>query len=634
MRIALVSMPWPLFDAPSTSLGSLCALLRRDRPSHPVSCKYAYVYLWQMLGPIYERLSASSSADFIFVPQIYPEQTEAVRTRFDDTLLSESPGRAGVETSEELATHFQRTQQACATLLDRTVTQLSGQADLVGFSITYSQLFASLAAAQRIKAEDPNCAVVFGGSGVDGECGRSVLAQFDCVDYVIQGEGERPLLHLVDALESGQPPDGWPGLLTLDSVRRGDKGESFTNEQRLNNQIADLDTLPLPDYGDYAELADELSIYWHLPLEGSRGCWWNRTLTTGNPLKACHFCSLNSSSYREKSVRRVTDEIGTQVMRYKNTRLRFMDNVVRRQGLPDLLDAMNELDIDLRFMAEVRASLSPYELLLLKEAGCHHVQIGVEGLSTSYLRRIGKGTTTIQNLQSLKTCADLELQSASNLLVGFPGATEQEVQETVTNILDYAIAYEPMNVSKYRLGYGSSVQEIPDHFGVTNLRNAEMWAATLPNEVAGTLQLTRLDYDCESPVDWTPVVDAVETWKQFRCELPRNTTHTDRPLFYTDGKTFLEIVDRRGDFRAIELEGIWREIYLYCLQIRKYANIVEHFRPHPEFAQLEEVLDGFIGEKLMFSERGQYLSLALAANITMAKKRLLQRSPQSGHCLE
>ena len=45
---------------------------------------------------------------------------------------------------------------------------------------------------------------------------------------------------------------------------------------------------------------------------------------------------------------------------------------------------------------ELRANLSPYELLCMEEGGLRYVQFGIESLSSSYLKRIGKGTTTIQ----------------------------------------------------------------------------------------------------------------------------------------------------------------------------------------------------------------------------------------------
>ncbi len=622
MRIAFVAMPWPMFDSPCTSIGALSAFVRRERPAHQVTSIYAYVHLWQALESLYERLCSSPLAELLFVPQLYPEMTEAVRERFDKILLTESPSRAGTELPEQLATYFDATQKACTALVDGVTTQLVGKADLIGFSTTYSQVFGSLAVAQQLKAKDANCRIVLGGAGVDGECGRSLIAHYDCVDYVVQGEGERPLLRLIDELADGNKIVSSPGLLATDDLPDGASGECFSQQQRLEAQVADLDELPLPDYREYAQLADQLNIYWHLPVESSRGCWWNRTMTTGDPLKACYFCSLNTGSYREKSTGRVATEINTLVKQYGNARLRFMDNVVRRKGLPEMLDAVDDLGLDLRFLAEVRASLSPYELLRLKESGCHHVQIGVEGLSTSYLQRIGKGTTTILNLQALKTCADLELESASNLLIDFPGATEQEVQETAHCILNYAIAYHPMNVSYYRLGYGSSVQALPEHFGITNLRNAKLWGGALPDEVASALRLQRIEYDCDTKADWSSVVEAVEKWKRFKQDLPRNRTFSDRPLFYTDGGSFLEIVDRRDGFRLIALEGIWREVYLYCLGIRKHRDIQERFREHPEASELEDVLAGFIREKLMFSERGQYLSLALAVTPHVAAKRL------------
>ena len=72
-----------------------------------------------------------------------------------------------------------------------------------------------------------------------------------------------------------------------------------------------MDALPLPDYDEYAALAEKHGLLWLLSIEGSRGCWWDRSRRSGNARATCHFCNLNVQwmGYREKSVARLVAEV-------------------------------------------------------------------------------------------------------------------------------------------------------------------------------------------------------------------------------------------------------------------------------------------------------------------------------------
>ncbi len=432
MKIALVAMPWPQFDAPSGALGSLSAYMRRERPDHEVTCVYAYVELWRRMESVYESSSASLHAELMYLPLLYPESRQRVR----EFLVGQRRRWCMADDDAEAGAMFDAMLEAEEQHAAEVARALTGF-DVIGFTVTYAQLHSSLVVARALRRLGCEATIVLGGAGVDAGCGPSVMAQHPEVDLVVQGEGERTVVDLVDALDRGEPVD-LPGVIT----RQTDLSAwSFSPAQRLANQVEDLDSLPVPEYAEYAELAEELSIFWIISTETSRGCWWNRALTTGDPLKACYFCNLNMGSYREKSVARAAGEIRALVQGHGNVRLRLMDNVMRNRGLPEIFDALAEPPMDLRFSTEVRASIRPYDLMRMWEAGCHHVQIGVEGLSTAYLKRLGKGATTIQNLQALKTCFELDLHSTSNLLTHFPGATAEEVDETVRNLEAYATGY-------------------------------------------------------------------------------------------------------------------------------------------------------------------------------------------------
>src|SRR5678816_3635474 len=98
----------------------------------------------------------------------------------------------------------------------------------------------------------------------------------------------------------------------------------------------------------------------------------------------------------------IRDRIGVLADRYKNVRIRFTDSILRHKDVGVLAEGIKQHKKTFRIFMEIRASISPNDLLEINEAGTYLVQFGIEGLCTRYLKRIGKGTSTIQNLQAMR----------------------------------------------------------------------------------------------------------------------------------------------------------------------------------------------------------------------------------------
>jgi len=267
---------------------------------------------------------------------------------------------------------------------------------------------------------------------------------------------------------------------------------------------------------------------------------------------------------------------------------------------------------DYHIFYEMRANVRPYELLLLWEAGLRNTQFGIEGLSTSFLRRIGKGTTTIQNLQAMRLCSELGIINGANLIADFPGSTTEEVEETRRNLLDYALSFQPLNMSKFHLGVDSTVDALRESFGVTRVRNKEFYKAGLPDDVWQRLLMFDLEGE---PADWTPVREACKSWYK------KHAQRESRLLIYQDGGAFLNIIDDREEERKEgTLEGADREMYLYCMEIRSLSQLRRKFGMPEE--ELSETLEQFVSDRIMFTEQGSYLSLAVAPNPMTAARRI------------
>jgi ribosomal peptide maturation radical SAM protein 1 len=604
-------MPWSSYTRPSAALGSICAYAQRELEGCDLTARSEYVLFANALGfALYDAISDDcyGVGEPLYMALVYPEQRESVREAF----VESAPIRLGGRKPGDLlpsASSWEEVhdwiESKIALHLTEAAARLAG-VDVVALTTCFGQLFANLALAARIKAQSPETIVILGGSTVSGRVGPSVLEEYPAIDFIVQGEGERPFVALLRELAGGEPA-------TKGVVSRKQSPPVPASLWEVDR----LDDLPNPSFEEYAELAEELGIAWSVPIEGSRGCWWDRTKRTGNPKATCAFCNLNVQwgGYREKSVSRVVRELDELSELHANTNVYFLDNIIRIRGVPDLARGISALGKDFSIFYEMRANVSPWEVFLLWEAGLNHVQFGIEALSNGVLRKIGKGTTVMQNLQAMRTCAELEIFNSANLIADFPGCTEAEVAETCACIQKYARAYQPCSISRFHLGIEATVDTLREQYGVTNVRNGEASRVGLPAPVWKRLKLFDLQFDVAAKADWAPVRAAVEGWT----ELHRRTK---KPLAFQDGGTFLRVHDRRADTPEILTLGEdHRAVYLLCTETRRGEEVVRRL-PAIEPSKVRELLAELVEASLMYEEGGRYLSLAIAARPEHAARRI------------
>jgi len=269
---------------------------------------------------------------------------------------------------------------------------------------------------------------------------------------------------------------------------------------------------------------------------------------------------------------------------------------------------------DFRLFAEIRAGTPAAELAVMRDAGIQELQIGIEALSTSLLKKLNKGTSAIQNLETMRDCEALGIVNTSNLILQFPGSDEQDVAETLRN-LEFALPFRPLQTVNFWLGQGSPVWQNPGAYGIKAVFNHPNWSRLFPDEVFRSMAFMILSYRGDRGIQqkiWRPVKKKIASWQKSYREL-RQGPILSPILSFRDGGGFLIIKQRQRQTDPIKhrLVGTSREIYLYCQQHRSLKNICERF---PAFA--EEII-GFLkmmtDKKLMLEERDKYLSLAVPA---------------------
>jgi len=571
-RIALISTPWPFFNRPSIQLGTLKAFLHRHSPEVKLDAHHLYLNVAESLGyDLYSRISKRTwLSEPLYAALLYPEMRGRIRRFWQRH-------SAGLPFSRDFGQILERLQETTERLLHGKDWQAYG---LAGFTICFGQMTSTLYFIHRIKESAPSLMVVVGGPACAGELGRSLLHAHPEIDFAVSGEGELPLLHLGRWLSesSGKgEPEIIPGLLL--------RGREAHNKGR-SSQVPGLDDLPVPDYRDYFVdlrlLSPGRRFIPKLPMEISRGCWWRRG-TAGGKGKGCAFCNLNLQwkGYRAKTRQRVVRELEELVETYQVLSISFMDNLLPAADIEGLFRGIAHQGRDLSLFAEIRATTSREELAAMGRAGMGEVQVGIEALSNSLLKKINKGTTVADNLEIMKNCEASGMpRLTSNLILGFPGSGLTEVEETLAT-LDFVLPFRPLKGLPFWLGYGSPVWQDPGAYLIKRVRNHPYYAHFIPPGILKELVLTLQGYQGgvrRQQRLWRRVKNKIDRWREayFRLHEARGS---DPILSYQDGRHFMIIRQRRhgADDMTHRLTGSSRKIYLFCERSRFLPEILDRF---------------------------------------------------------
>ncbi len=157
---------------------------------------------------------------------------------------------------------------------------------LVGFSVVFQQMVASLALAKAIKRRHPEVPIIFGGATFEDDIAMEIMSRNPEVDFVHCGDADLSLPEIVPRCAAGRSMEGIRGVLWRD-------GDRIVYEGRAPN-LEDLDRTPVPNFDEYfsrrSETGYDDSVPVMLPIETARGCWYGMK-------NHCTFCGLNRAGW-------------------------------------------------------------------------------------------------------------------------------------------------------------------------------------------------------------------------------------------------------------------------------------------------------------------------------------------------
>lgn len=290
--------------------------------------------------------------------------------------------------------------------------------DLLAFSVFADNYRWCLWVAGEVK-KHIDVPVIFGGIHPTSVPER-VIAQ-DCVDMICLGEGDYALLDLVNSIESGTVDR------SIKNIWFKVDGEIIKNEPRP--LISDLDELPMID----KELFE-----WVVPISD-----YYLTVTAKGCINACAYCSQNflkkwekgmGPFLRERSVDSVLEELSFMKKKYNFKRVDIKNNILsgsRKWTFEFLERYKKEIMVPFRIMGHPKTIRSDVAKAL-KEAGCWHVQIGIETINPSIRTEVLLRKESNEDIYSaLKAMDDAGIKYSVDYMVGLPGEAEADLIEAI-----------------------------------------------------------------------------------------------------------------------------------------------------------------------------------------------------------
>ncbi|MDP8256856.1 MAG: radical SAM protein [Candidatus Alcyoniella australis] len=307
---------------------------------------------------------------------------------------------------------------------------LSSGARIVGLSIFFTTEEVSFKLARAIRRRDPQIAIVFGGPS----CNRNVHAQrfiqSDVPDAVVVGEGERTAVELVRSLLETGRFEPVPGAL----VRRD--GEVLDGGDRP--LIEPVDQIAFPEFADL------------LPLGYARGDVLSVTSSRGCP-NHCKYCSERGfwQRYRCRSGENLFEEIKLHAQRFGIYKFNMVDSILNAdvRKLERFCDLVIESGIPIRWygMAMPHRQMTPELLRKMRAAGCTMLQYGIESLSPSVRKSMGKSDDIAMVERVLRDTNAAGIRIHGLMIIGFPGERRRDLWRTMWGIvrlrkvLDYVV---------------------------------------------------------------------------------------------------------------------------------------------------------------------------------------------------
>ncbi len=287
--------------------------------------------------------------------------------------------------------------------------------DMVGVTAIIGLWSSALKIVRKVKSYDPSIHTVVGGPNVT-YYPQETFSHKE-IDYIIVGNGQKPLMDLCDQLENGKIGEGIENCYVQNSY--------YNRFDCVYSKDYDINKFPYPDR---TFVPYEQYIVPFCPENPS-----TTVITSmGCPFK-CAFCTTARPPVQLCSVESIVDEM-EEIQKLGIRSILFQDELftLHKKRIKIICEELINRDVRLHWTIKSRIdTIQPWMPELMKKAGCFNIHFGIESGNDTTLKRMNKGYTRTKILNTVEIVKKAGLSCTGNFMLAYPGESEKDILQSI-----------------------------------------------------------------------------------------------------------------------------------------------------------------------------------------------------------
>jgi len=302
--------------------------------------------------------------------------------------------------------------------------------DVIGISAWTDFWFQAVNIAKKIKEKYPRVHLNMGGPHVN--VFPEEVLRFDCVDSVILGDGEYPMVNLLEYLSKPK------------ELSKRIDGVYFKEEQYTEFRpfiCEDLDSVPIPD-------RTLLPVERYKSVLSSNAYITTMISSRGCPFK-CVYCKLEFQRPKSRSAASVVEEF-KQIDALGIKEVEIYDDTFNwdHKRTREICEGILENNLKTKWSVRDRVDRAEDGIYgLMKKAGCYRIHLGVETGVDRVLKAIKKKITTEQAKKAIELAKKYKFVILTYFMFGLPEETVEDAKKTIDFALELNTDYAEFSIT-------------------------------------------------------------------------------------------------------------------------------------------------------------------------------------------